>query len=236
MEILGVRIDNFSEKELLEKVESFLREDSFHQIVTINPEFILEAQKDHGFREVLNGSDLCLADGAGIWFAFLRHGKILRSRMAGADLMEEILGLASTNGQGIFLAASDKSLSTWEETRDAILKKYPGLKIEGERFGPQIANHGLPLADCSIVLCNFGAPHQEKFIRSLKRQENSRIRLAIGVGGGFDFLTGKVARAPKIFRTIGLEWLWRFLQEPRYRARRIFRAVVVFPIRIIFDV
>jgi N-acetylglucosaminyldiphosphoundecaprenol N-acetyl-beta-D-mannosaminyltransferase len=56
------------------------------------------------------------------------------------------------------------------------------------------------------------------------------------VGGGFDFLTGKIRRAPKIFRTIGLEWLWRFLQEPRYRAKRIFRAVIVFPIRVIFDI
>ena len=57
--------------------------------------------------------------------------------------------------------------------------------------------------------------------------------MAMGVGGAFDFVTGKVKRAPKMIRTLGLEWLWRFLQEPRYRAKRIFSAVVVFPIKVL---
>jgi N-acetylglucosaminyldiphosphoundecaprenol N-acetyl-beta-D-mannosaminyltransferase len=80
-------------------------------------------------------------------------------------------------------------------------------------------------------MCNFGAPWQEFFIRS---QKNDIIKIGIGVGGTFDFWTGKVKRAPIFLRKIGLEWMWRLIQQPK-RMRRIFRAVIIFPIRVIFN-
>lgn len=246
MNILGVKIDNISREEILKKIKFFLREEKFHQIATVNPEFVLQAQKDSEFKNILNSCDLNIADGAGIWFAYLRFGKILQSRMAGADLMDEILKIAGANNYSIFLASNDKSLSAWEETRDAILKKYPNLEINGACLDAGrpigqpmsegiIADYGLPVAGYDIIFCSFGAPYQEKFLRSLKNQENAKIKLAMGVGGSFDFLTGKRKRAPEFLQKIGLEWLWRFLYEPTYRAKRIWRAVIIFPIRIIFN-
>ena len=242
MELLGVRVDNFSKKEILQEVESFLAEEKFHQIATVNPEFILEAQKDEGFRDVLNDCEMNVTDGIGIWFAYLRFGEILKSRMAGADLVEEILKMAERNNHTIFLAVGKDSLSSWEETRAAILEKYPKLEISGMDLEKEpITDYQLlvtsykQIADYEIIFCSFGAPHQEKFLHSLKSQKNSRIRLAMGVGGSFDFLTGKRKRAPKIMRKIGLEWLWRFAQEPKYRAKRIFNAVIIFPIKIIIN-
>ena len=234
MDILGVRIDNLSRKDILEKAASFLEQDGLHQIATVNPEFILTAQEDNEFKTILNQADLCVADGVGVWFAFLRYGKILKSRLTGVDLMEEILSLASTKQYLVSVVMNVHSLSSWEEVRYAILKKYPTLKIRGvvlENF------HHIDdlIFESKILLCNFGAPRQEKFIHSLKTRKHNQIRLAIGVGGGMDFLTGKVRRAPKLWRKIGLEWSWRFAQEPRYRAKRIFRAVVLFPIKIIFN-
>ncbi len=235
MNILGVRVDNLSQKEILAKVTTFLQGDSFHQIATVNPEFILGAQKDPAFKEAVNGADLCLADGVGIGFACLRFGKRLKARMTGVDLMEEILRLASINHQPVFLVASTEGLSSWEEARDAILRTHPSLQITGATLDPAAPpGEDSPIAG-ELLFCSFGAPRQELFIRSLKTQKNSRIRLAMGVGGGFDFLTRKVRRAPRFWRAIGLEWAWRFLQEPRYRAKRIFRSVVLFPIKIIFN-
>jgi len=85
-----------------------------------------------------------------------------------------------------------------------------------------------------IVFANFGAPYQEKFLNSLKSAKNSKMRLVMGVGGSFDYLTGKIRRAPVFTRKIGLEWLWRLIQQPR-RIKRIWNAVIIFPIKIIFQ-
>ena len=122
MDILGVKIDNLSKKEILEKIEYFLNEPKFHQIATVNPEFILEAQKNEQFKNILNSCDLNIADGIGIWFAFLRFGKYLKSRITGADLMLEILKMANDRRLGIFLACRKDGLSSFEETKKSINK------------------------------------------------------------------------------------------------------------------
>jgi len=275
MNILGAKVDNLAKKEILEKIEIFLREDNpstiqgkvlgkFHQIATINPEFILQAQKDEEFKNILNSCDLNVADGAGIWFAFLWFGKYLKSRMTGADLMEEILKIASANNHKIFLVASDRGLSGWEETRNAILKRYPNLEIDGVNFNchservKRVEESNKKELDPSaprslsrqkrgsaqddiekisvydIVFCNFGAPEQEKFLYSLKSLKSDKIRLAMGVGGSFDFITGKIKRAPVFMRKLGLEWLWRLIQQPK-RIKRIWNAVIIFPIKVLIN-
>lgn len=234
MDILGVRIDNFSKKEALEKISGFLNDGTIHQIVTINPEFVLRAQRDEEFRNILNDCDLNIADGTGIWFAFLRFGKYLKSRIAGVDLMEEILKIASVNNYKIFLAASDRGLSSWEETKDAILKKYPDLLIDGMNLNKNTVNCEPRTVNYDIVFCNFGAPYQEKFLYSLKSQKNGSIKITMGVGGSFDFLTGKLKRAPVFVRSLGLEWLFRLIQQPK-RLKRIWNAVIIFPIKVIIN-
>lgn len=267
MDILGVRIDNLSKKEILEKIELFLSENKFHQIATVNPEFILTAQKDVAFKNILNESDLNVADGIGLKYAFVRYGGWLKKRMAGIDLMHEILYLAYKHNYKIFVAANSKGLSKWQEISSTLSSLYPTLEVDGADIEP---GESMPLAECSkhdILLCNFGAPHQEKFINSIKnsspihlcneiesngndcmgiqkcssdlslRNERCRgkIKLAMGVGGAFDFVTGKFKRAPKWMRKFGLEWLWRLIQEPKYRIKRILKAVIVFPFRVLIN-
>ena len=235
MNILEVEIDNLSRNEILKKIEDFLNENKFHQIATVNPEFILEAQKNEKFKNIINNCALCVADGVGIFFAFLRFGKWLRCRFAGVDLMDEVLRLAQEKNLNIFLATKKDGLSTWQEASSAILKKYPKLEIGGANLDKNSDLYQMIDADYQILFCNFGAPSQEIFLDSLKNQNNARIRLAMGVGGGFDYLTGKVPRAPKFMQILGLEWLWRLILEPKYRIKRIFRAVIVFSIKIIFN-
>jgi N-acetylglucosaminyldiphosphoundecaprenol N-acetyl-beta-D-mannosaminyltransferase len=230
--ILGVKIDNLDKKNLFQKIENFLEEKKFHQISTINPEFILEAQKNEKFRNVLNACDLGIADGIGIWFAFLRKDQKLKTRIAGIDLMEKILEFANQKSLSIFLIANENGLSTWEETRDVISRNYPNLEINGINLNKEDTGYKIQDMRCDILFCNFGAPHQELFLNSLK---NANIRLAMGVGGGFDFLTGKIKRAPVFMRKLGLEWLWRLKEQPRHRFIRILKAVVIFPIKVLFN-
>lgn len=145
--------------------------------------------------------------------------------------MDEILKMASNKGLKIFLAANKDGLSSWEETRDAILKKYPKLTINGANLDKKNTRYELRVLRYAVLLCNFGAPYQELFINSVKCDN---IRLAVGVGGSFDFLTGKLKRAPDFMQKLGLEWLWRFLRQPK-RWKRIWNAVAVFPIKILFN-
>ena len=231
MKILGIRIDNFSKKEILEKIEFFLTEEKFHQIATVNPEFILQTRKNEEFKKILNGCDLNIADGIGLKYAFVRFGKWLKYRFAGVDLMHEILKIAEGKKMSVFLAVNANGLSFYEEIRNILTEKYSNIKFIGENIDHNVTCHMSHVARCDILFCNFGAPYQEVFINSVK---NDSIRLAMGVGGSFDFLTGKVKRAPKFIRNFGLEWLWRFVQEPKYRFKRIINAVIVFPLRVIF--
>jgi len=228
MDILGVRIDNFTKKEILEKIVSFLDEEKFRQIATVNPEFILEAQKNQASRKILNSCDLNIADGFGISCAFLRHRKVLKTRIPGADLVHEILRIAEQKKLGVFLAINEDGLSKFQEIKDVILEKYPNIAVFGADLDKNDTEYKLPDDNCRILLCNFGHPQQEAFIN---RQKCDNIRLATGVGGTFDYMTGKVKRAPVFMRRLGLEWLFRLIQQPK-RIGRIWKAVVVFPIKV----
>jgi N-acetylglucosaminyldiphosphoundecaprenol N-acetyl-beta-D-mannosaminyltransferase len=157
--------------------------------------------------------------------------------MVGIDLMQKILKIASEKNLSIFLTANSGGLSSWEETASVIKKLYPNIQISGVNVDPraiQEMNYEAGIMNYEIVFCSFGVPYQEKFLHSLKNQKNGKIRLAMGVGGSFDYLTGKVRRAPVLWRQFGLEWLWRLILEPHYRFKRIFNAVIIFPIKVIF--
>ena len=232
MNILGVRIDNFDKKEILEKIEFFLSEEKFHQIATVNPEFILRAQKDEKFRKILNETVLNVADGIGVKYAFARYFSWLKVRIAGVDLLEEILQIANKLKLSVFFAISTRGLSSYDEIRKIVKLKYPNIKISGLDIDAKKDKRWPKVSKRDIVFCNFGFPKQEEFLNFSK---NDTIRLAMGVGGSFDFMTEKVKRAPIWMRKYGLEWLWRLMKEPRYRFKRIINAVFVFPFKIIFS-
>ena len=213
-EILGVKIDNLIIEEALRKVEGFLEDGQQHYIVTPNPEFLVKAQKDEEFRKILNQADLTVADGIGLIFASWFLGQPLKQKITGTDLMEKICQKAAQKKWSVFLLG-DREDSLVKETADQLKKKYPGLDIKTD------------LKEASILFIAFGAPWQEKWIaQNLKKM--SSVKLAMGVGGAFNFMAGRIRRAPKFFQRLGLEWLWRLFCQP-WRIKRIFRAVVIFP-------
>lgn len=235
MHILGIRVDNISKEEILGKVEEYLAGPGFNQIATVNPEFILEAQNNLIFRAVINCCSLNIADGFGIKLAFWRRGEHLKHRMPGADLMEAILRSADKKKLKVFLAVNRDGLSNFEEIRQSILKTCPNLEIEGADLDKS-TDSCLAIDKHDILFSNFGAPQQETFLNC---QKNGTIRLAMGVGGSFDFLTGKIRRAPMFLRRIGLEWLWRAVYPQPWkfkikRLKRIWSAIVIFPLKILF--
>lgn len=216
----GVRIDNVTTAHALERVMFFLNSSSQHYIVTPNPEFIVAAQHDEEFRTILNQADMAVPDGFGLFLA----APFLKERICGVDLMEKICQAAAQTGDKVFLLGAKKGIA--EKAARALERKYAGLTIESHENEEQCAA-ALRNAQPKILFVALGHPKQEKWIyKNLKNFPS--VKVAMGVGGAFDFLSGKVQRAPLLMRNIGLEWLWRLFMEPR-RIKRIFTAVIVFP-------
>jgi N-acetylglucosaminyldiphosphoundecaprenol N-acetyl-beta-D-mannosaminyltransferase len=236
MKILEVKIDNLSKEDIFKKIDSFLDDGKFHQIATVNPEIILASQKDAELKEIVNYCDLSLGDGMGIKLAAWKNGEKLKIRIPGIDLMIELFKIANEKNIEIFLAADKNGLSSWEETKEAILKIYPNLEINGAdldkstKYKIPASPEGEQDTKYKILFCNFGAPFQEKFLNGLK---NDIIGIAVGVGGSFDYLTGRLKRAPKWMQFFGIEWMWRLILQPK-RFKRIFNAIIIFPLKIVF--
>lgn len=221
--ILGVKIDNLTINQALEKIESFLTDGEQHYIVTLNPEFLVSAQKDKKFREILEQADLAVADGVGLVLAAWFLGQPLKGRITGVDLMEKICQRAAERGWPVFLFGGREGAA--EEAAERLRGKYQGLRTK-EINNSQIMNNELGIKNNAILFVALGAPKQEKWIReNLKKM--SLVKVAMGCGGAFDFIGGRVRRAPKIIRGVGLEWLWRLILQP-WRIGRIYRAIVVF--------
>lgn len=259
MEILGVKIDNLEKQKILEKVEGFLRDGRQHYIVTPNPEFLVESRRDQKFKSILNHSDLSIADGTGLIFAswFLRQP--VKQRMTGADLTESLLRTAQEKELSVFLVNWAGGLSSADSIKEAVQKKYPGLRFEVMDVEGRAAFCSMPIPPSAtltrsvggrgtiqkkclsrkaaqtfkpdILFVSLGAPYQEKFIyRNLKKIPS--VKLAMGIGGAFDFISSRRKRAPKVMRSTGLEWLWRFFCQPR-RVKRIYNAVAKFPLLVV---
>ena len=229
MRIFHISIDNLSRAEVLKRINDWLSRAGFHRIATVNPEFLLLAQKNRAFHGALLSADLRVADGVGLSLPFFLSGESLIDRFPGADLLPEILSLADERRLLVGLLLDPGGLSSYEEIKQVLHERYPNLTVE--KLSPEFLTSSTKPIPYNLVFCNYGAPLQEIILTGLKASPGN-IRLAMGVGGAFDFLTGKIPRAPKFLRTIGLEWAWRLWQQPR-RFRRIWNAVVVFPIKVL---
>lgn len=195
-------------------------------VVTINPEIIMLAAKDLEYEKVLKSADLALADGVGVLWAGKIFGKTFKGRVHGVDLVE-----------GLCEAISDKPITVGflggygnvaQLTADCLVKKNPSLKVEFAIDEWSKENKNL---SSDILFVAFGSPKQEKWIHDNLKDINSSV--LIGVGGAFDFISGKVPRAPVFIRKIGLEWLFRLVIQP-WRVRRQF-ALVKFVMRVVWE-
>lgn len=214
-------------------------------IATPNPEFLLETSKNEKFKNILNATDLNIPDGVGIVYAsnILNTIPKIKERIAGSDLTLEIIKIAKELNKKLFLLGgnSENQLELVKEKigNEIVLNYDIGFeKIDWDNnLNPNEEKNNLLVdkinnSNAEIIFVAFGAPKQEYWIHeNLNKLKN--IKLAIGIGGTFDFIAGYKKRAPKIFIKFGLEWLFRLIQEPS-RFKRIFNAVVIFPIRIIF--
>ena len=237
IKILGVKINKITGRNVIGKVEDFLMSNKQYYIVTLNSEILLEAQKDEEYFHILNNADLSIADGIGLKFAGLITGNNFQ-RITGADLTKKILEIAENKKLKIAVLNWSGGLSKKEDLEKALTKKYPALEFVVEDIRRDFANFPktksfacLQKFEPVILFLSLGAPYQEKFIYHNLSKIPS-VKLALGIGGSFDFISGKIKRAPLIFQKIGIEWFWRLMMQPK-RWKRIYNAVIIFPCKFI---
>lgn len=236
--MLNVPIDAITRAEARACISSFLDEEKSHLITTPNPEMLVASHRDPEFRRVLRSADLAVPDGTGLVIMSRLMGGRIPERITGVDLVFDIADLAAKKGRSVFLLGGDPGAA--QAAAETLRARYPGLMVVGaERGGPiTFDGQGTPRIDPAVVerihaarpdvlFVAFGHGKQERWLAENLAGLPS-VRIGIGVGGAFEFVSGMVKRAPKFVRMIGFEWLWRLIGQPR-RIRRILNAVLVFP-------
>ena len=238
--VLGVRVDRLSQRQALDSIEQIIaqwrasdRALSCRQVVTVNPEFVMEAQHNKDFRIAINAAALIVADGVGVVWATRYLGRPVPERVTGTDLLPELARRCAAAGYRLYLLGAAPGIA---EAAGARLQELaPGLVIAGTYAGSPAPNEEEEIvervraAHADVLCVAYGAPAQDLWIwRNLARLP---VAVAIGVGGAYDFLSGRQQRAPVFLRKLGLEWLYRLYREP-WRWRRML-ALPRFAMRVI---
>jgi N-acetylglucosaminyldiphosphoundecaprenol N-acetyl-beta-D-mannosaminyltransferase len=225
LHVLGIPIDAATFDSLLEAIAGWITAgDRLHQICTVSPEFVMIAQDNPDFMQVLRAADLCVADGVGLLFAARYLGHPLPERVTGSDGVPLIAERAAREGWKLFLLGAGPGVA--EQAAARLVERYPGLQIVGTYVGRPSPDEEEEIAErvnasgADILLVAYGAPRQDLWIARNRARLN--VRVAMGVGGTFDFIAGVVPRAPRWMRRVALEWLYRLYKQPS-RWRRMLR-------------
>jgi len=241
--ILGVGITNTTTEEILEYIITGLKRSAKkYYIVTPNPEILVLASRDFKYKDILNRAKIAVNDSIGVTIAGKILSKPLKERLTGVDLLESLCRKAAEKPITVgFLGGKD---GVAEKTAECLGMKYPSLRItfaasewQEDKFvlndkrgkkqnitqnnaekNISIVPRTVPLSSAiDILFVAFGAPKQEKWI--YENLNKIPVKVSIGVGGAFDYISGKVPRAPLIIRKVGLEWLFRLIIQP-WRLKR----------------
>lgn len=209
-------VANLTMDETLKEVEELIKNRQVTQHVVINAGKVVLMSKDENLKEIVQNCPIINADGQSIVWASKLLKKPLPERVAGIDLMEELIKKSSEKGYGIYFFGAKEEVVT--SVIDIYKEKYPNLKVSGYRNGyfkeddvKDIVND-MRNSNADILFVAFSSPKKEYFLA--ENIENINIPFCMGVGGSFDVVAGKTKRAPEWMQKVGLEWFYRFLQEP----------------------
>jgi N-acetylglucosaminyldiphosphoundecaprenol N-acetyl-beta-D-mannosaminyltransferase len=221
--VLGVRVDRLSQQQTLDMIEQIIvsRRASGNtlpcqQIITVNTEFVMAAQQNAEFRHTINTAALVIADGIGVVWATHYVDSPAPERITGTDTLVALTKRCAQKGHRLYLLGAAPGVA--EQAAERLQALAPGLEIAGTYAGsPTPAEEDAILerihaANADVLCVAYGAPAQDLWIhRNLSRLS---VAVAMGVGGAYDFLSGRQCRAPRAMQRMGLEWLYRLYREP----------------------
>lgn len=213
-EMLGYKIFGGTKSQL---INSILNSSSKVNIVSGNPEILYNGMNDKSlFSFFNNDKSVIIPDGAGVVLASKLIKEPVEEKIAGIEVMEEIIRHCADNDKPIYLLGGEQSIV--ESCAENLRLKYPSLKIAGIHNGffsldscDEIVDE-INAAQVYALFVAMGSPRQEKFI--IKYMDSLCAKIYMGVGGAFDVFGGKVSRAPRWMIKLNIEWLYRVSKEP----------------------
>ncbi len=231
---LNTYVDNLTAIEAKNVVDQMINEPGTHYVVTPNSDIVIKMQDDPELKEICDHADLILTDGQIVVNLSRRTLYPIKERVCMTDFVWDVCDLADSKGYKLFLFGGKEDVL--EKATARIREKYPKLNIV-DSYSPPFgfesneeqlndANDRIKRSRADILLVFLGCPKQEKFIA--KNKDKYEVPISITMGGCVDFIAGDVSRAPLWMQKVGLEWFYRFLQEPK----RLFKRYFVDDIRI----
>ena len=226
IKFMNIELDNLTFNEALEKIDCLIHEDIKAYGVTPNIDHIVQVQKDMELLEIYRNANLVLTDGKPLlWIAKLYKNPI-KEKVSGSDLFPELCKLAALKGYRIFFLGAAEGVA--KKAAQRLQKKYIGLQVVGtysppfgfEKDKEEIQKILLMIHEANphILIVGLGTPKQEKFI--YRYREEFGVPFSIGLGASLDFEAGNVRRSPKWMSNMGLEWLYRMVQDPKRLIKR----------------
>lgn len=222
--VLGVPLADCGRGLALAWIRGWLSARRPRAVFTVNPEFVMAARSDPGFARTLANADLNLVDGAGLLAAARLCGRQRPQRLPGVDLVPELCRICVAGNHPVYLLGGRSG--TAAQAAANLGRDHPGLTIAGTAEPDDPEEHAADIcrairdSGAHLLLIAFGTPRQEMWIGAHMEQTGARV--AVGVGGSFDLISGRVRRAPRPLRRIGMEWLYRLVCEPwRWRRQRV---------------
>ena len=234
--ILGIDVDNINVEEAGEITKQLVESSnkSCKVIVAPNTEFIMMAQKDEEFYNILRGADLATPDSVGVVIGGKLQKKPLKQRIPGQMYFRKVLEVGEKEGWTFYLLGGKDDVPAL--ATENLKKIYPNIKIVGyhegffEKDSEEDVIAEINRLKPNVLFVAMGAPIQEKWIE--KHKHELKVDVAAGQGGTFDYEAGKIKRAPVIFQKLGIEWFWRLMLQPS----RILRMTVlpIYLMKIVF--
>ena len=223
IDVLGIEFDNTDILEAVERAIRLMEERRHAYVVTPNPEIILESQKNEKLASAVKSADMVLPDGVGVIYASHILGTPIKNRIPGIDFASALMARISENGRKVFLLGAKPGVA--ERAGERLAERYPGLVICGVNDGyfeeedTEFIIEKINSASPDLVLVCLGSPKQEIWMKN--NAELLDVGLLIGLGGALDVYAGVVERAPRKWRSMGLEWLYRLIREPKRIKRMV---------------
>lgn len=232
--ILGIGIDRLGVSEVLERVGDFIREKSPHEVFYVNADSINRSFFDEEYRWIIENADLVYPDGMGVVWASKFTSAPLTERVNLGDFLPQLCSLCEEGGYSVFILAGIEGVA--EDAAKNLKRDFAKLRIAGAHQGyfddedEDKIIEKINKSGCDILLVGMGVPRQEKWLHRNRHRLNAAVLW--GVGALFDYYSFRMRRAPFWMRRLGLEWLFRFILEPKRLWRRYILGNIFFILRV----
>ena len=226
--LLNTYVNNVNMAETVEAIESMIVNGGKHYIVAINVDVVMKIEEDKYLKEITDKADMVLVDGKPLVWIANYHKHPIKAKISGSDLVPLLCKVAAEKNYSVFIIGGKDGIA--EQAKKKLEERHPGIDIVGTYAPPfgfekdgvelQKINEMVSSVHPDLLIACFGCPKQEKWIYENYQKYDAKV--SICAGATVDFLAGNVNRAPKWMSEVGLEWFYRFLQEPKRMFKRYF--------------